>query len=130
MAAVGATGANTSQPYTFYVSSDLNFATAVTLPAATQNVAYSQTLATSGGTGQLSFISGPLPAGLTLSRAGTISGTPTTAGAYTFLVNVTDSSQTTAARTSRRRSPLPRCPTKSRATHPSRSPPPRAAGCP
>ena len=32
--------------------------------------------------------SGPLPDGLTLSEDGTISGTPTKAGEFTFLVNV------------------------------------------
>lgn len=34
--------------------------------------------------------SGELPAGLTLSRSGTLSGTPTTAGTYTFTVTASN----------------------------------------
>ena len=52
------------------------------LPAGIVGTAYSQTLAAGGGAGgnTWSITSGPLPDGLTLSPAGTISGTPTTAG--------------------------------------------------
>jgi DNA-binding beta-propeller fold protein YncE len=49
----------------------------------------------SGGTGPYSFSlaadSSPLPPGLTLSSDGTISGTPTAAGTYTFTIVATDS---------------------------------------
>jgi hypothetical protein len=67
-----------------------------TLPNATVGVAYSQSLNATGGTKPYSFsvTSGSLPAGLTLSADGTVSGTPTTAGASTFTVTVTDSSST------------------------------------
>ncbi|MBV9662095.1 MAG: Ig-like domain repeat protein, partial [Acidimicrobiales bacterium] len=62
------------------------------LPAATQGVYYTTTLAASGGVAPYSFGSnGPLPAGLTLSPSGVLSGTPTTPGPYTLAVNVTDS---------------------------------------
>jgi Putative Ig domain len=58
-------------------------------------VMYSQTLAAGGGTTPYSWAlapgSGALPAGLTLSSAGVISGTPTAAGSSTFTVQVTDS---------------------------------------
>jgi hypothetical protein len=57
--------------------------------------AYSATLQASGGVGTLtwSLVSGSsLPAGLTLSSSGAISGTPTTAGTTSFTVKVTDQS--------------------------------------
>ncbi len=65
-----------------------------TLPDATQAVAYSQTVSVSGGTGPYSFsiASGELPAGLTLSSTGVISGTATASGVFTFKVKVIDAS--------------------------------------
>ncbi|MGH9476179.1 MAG: beta strand repeat-containing protein [Terriglobales bacterium] len=68
------------------------------LSAGTAGTVYSATLAASGGSGTLawSLPSGStLPAGLALSAAGAISGTPTTAGNYTFTVTVTDASAAT-----------------------------------
>ncbi|MBI1761578.1 MAG: putative Ig domain-containing protein [Acidobacteria bacterium] len=65
----------------------------VTLPNPVAGVAYNQTLTGSGGVGPYSFAlasGSSLPAGLTLSAAGVISGTPTTTGSVTFTVNVTD----------------------------------------
>ncbi len=62
------------------------------LPAGTVGDAYSATLTASSGTPPYtwSIASGALPAGLALSSAGAITGTPTTAGAYQFSVQVTD----------------------------------------
>jgi hypothetical protein len=54
---------------------------------------YSATLARSGGTSPFTFsiTSGSLPPGLTLNTSnGTISGTPTTAGTYTYTAKVVD----------------------------------------
>jgi hypothetical protein len=67
--------------------------TTQSLPAAAINVPYSQTLAAVGGTQPYTWTlsSGSLPAGLTLSSAGVISGTPTAAGSSTFTVQVADS---------------------------------------
>ena len=65
------------------------------LASATANVSYSQTLIATGGTPgyRWSISSGSLPPGLSLSPVkGTISGNPTTAGAYSFVVSVKDSS--------------------------------------
>ncbi len=64
------------------------------LPAGTQNLAYSQSVSASGGTAPYSFAvtSGALPAGLTLSSGGALSGTPTAAGSFSFTVTATDSS--------------------------------------
>jgi hypothetical protein len=60
----------------------------------TVGAAYSQTLAATGGTTPYSWSvsTGPLPTGLSLSAAGVITGTPTTAGTFDFTVKVTDSS--------------------------------------
>jgi hypothetical protein len=63
------------------------------LPSATASKAYTQTLAASGGTSQLSWVlaaGSTLPIGLTLSTAGTISGTPTLVSSSSFTVQVTD----------------------------------------
>ncbi|WP_395731929.1 putative Ig domain-containing protein [Prosthecobacter sp.] len=63
-----------------------------TLPAAIQGAPYSQTLASTGGASAYAYTiaSGSLPAGLTLSSAGIISGTPTTTGTVSFTVRTTD----------------------------------------
>ena len=55
--------------------------------------AYSQSLTATGGTTPYAWAvaSGTLPAGLNLSAAGVISGTPTAAGSSSFSVSVTDS---------------------------------------
>jgi hypothetical protein len=64
-----------------------------TLPAATAETAYGQTLTASGGTAPYTYAvtGGALPAGLTLSSAGVISGTPTAAGSFNVTVTATDS---------------------------------------
>ncbi|MEK6321795.1 MAG: Ig domain-containing protein [Acidobacteriota bacterium] len=75
-------------------SSPLLVLTTTSLPNGTVNVSYSATLAASGGVTPYiwSIAGGSLPAGLTLnSSTGAISGTPTTAGSYTFVGQVTDS---------------------------------------
>ncbi len=71
------------------------------LPNGTVGVAYSQTLAASGGTPPYSswtVSSGALPAGLSLAAStGVISGTPTAAGTASFDVTVKDSAGSTSA---------------------------------
>jgi hypothetical protein len=66
--------------------------TTATLEGGTVDQSYSQTLRANGGIGALTWTvsSGSLPAGLTLTSAGTISGTPTNAGTSNFIVTVTD----------------------------------------
>src|SRR5207302_8307135 len=66
-----------------------------TLPAATVGIAYSQTIAAAGGTApyhSFTISGGALPGGLTLSSSGTLSGTPSAHGSFTFTVQATDSS--------------------------------------
>jgi large repetitive protein len=69
--------------------------TTPSLPNGVAGVAYSQTLAASGGTPPYTWAiaSGSLPAGLTLDpKSGTVSGTPSGApGTSTFTVQITDS---------------------------------------
>ena len=62
------------------------------LTAATVGVHYQQQFSASGGTGSYtwSLASGTLPAGLTFSPSGLLSGTPTAAGTANFTVQVTD----------------------------------------
>lgn len=68
--------------------------TTSSLPGGTVGSAYSQTLAVSGGAGPYvwSRSAGALPNGITLSSAGVISGTATTAVTASFTVMVSDSS--------------------------------------
>ena len=62
------------------------------LPAANVGQSYSQTLSATGGTSPYTWSGGQgLPAGLTLGGTGAITGTPTTAGSYSFSVVATDS---------------------------------------
>jgi hypothetical protein len=71
----------------------LAITTTSALPSGTVGAAYSQTLAATGGTGQYTWTVSPaLPAGLTLSAAGVLSGTPTQACAgCIFTIRVADS---------------------------------------
>jgi type VI secretion system secreted protein VgrG len=64
-----------------------------TLPNGTVGLAYSQQLGGTGGTAPYAFgvSSGTLPAGLTLTPAGLLAGTPTTAGTSTFTLRAIDS---------------------------------------
>ena len=78
--------------------------TTTSLPDGTQGAAYNQTVAATAGLTPYTFTivvpgTGTLPAGLTLSNAGVISGTPTGLGTSTFTVKVTDSSNPTQSAT-------------------------------
>ncbi|WP_171904860.1 putative Ig domain-containing protein [Hoeflea olei] len=59
--------------------------------------AYTQTITASGGTAPYSYAvtAGSLPAGLTLSTGGVLSGTPTTAASASFTVTATDANNDT-----------------------------------
>ncbi len=61
-------------------------------PAAVIGTAYTDTLTATGGTMPYTWSvnAGALPPGITLSAAGVLAGTPTTAGSYPFSVNVVD----------------------------------------
>jgi uncharacterized repeat protein (TIGR01451 family) len=68
-------------------------------PAGTVGTPYSFTYAATGDTGIAFGNATGLPPGLSLAQDGTLSGTPTTAGDYTFTVTATGSSGAAAQRT-------------------------------
>jgi hypothetical protein len=86
-----AVGAASTKAFSLTINAALSITTA-SLPSGTVGVAYSQTLAGTGGTTPYtwSISAGTLPAGLTLSAAGVLSGTPTAAGTSSFTIKVTD----------------------------------------
>ena len=73
--------------------------TPATLPNTTAFAAYNQTLTASGGTGPYAFAvtSGSLPAGLTLSSSGALTGSATAPGVFTFTVTATAAGGCTGA---------------------------------
>jgi outer membrane autotransporter protein len=92
---VRATDANTftgTRAYTLTVAAPTIAVAPTTLPSATAGTSYSQTVTASGGTSPYTFAitAGALPAGLTLSSAGVLSGTPTAGGSFNFTVTATD----------------------------------------
>jgi hypothetical protein len=73
--------------------------TTTSLPAATEGTTYSQSIKVTGGAGTLTYSlsAGTLPAGLTLSSSGNISGTPTGPNTTAnFTLKVTDASSAAA----------------------------------
>jgi hypothetical protein len=82
---------NSSQNYTVVINPPVTVTTA-TLPNGTAGTAYNQTITATGGAGTYTFsqTASGLPAWLTLSNAGVLSGTPTGAGNYTIAVTATD----------------------------------------
>jgi hypothetical protein len=64
----------------------------LSLPASTVGASYAQTLTATGGSPPFSWFlsSGSLPPGLAVDPAGAIRGTATTAGSYTFSIQVAD----------------------------------------
>src|SRR5579872_472231 len=81
-------------------TANLSIITSSLLPGATQGAAYSQALAATGGKPPYSWstTSGSLPDGLTLNGpSGTITGTPSSTGSFTFNVQVADSASATAS---------------------------------
>lgn len=65
----------------------------------TVGTAVSLQLSASGGTGSYTWTATGLPTGLTISSAGKITGTPTTAGTYTVTVTARDSNGVTGSAT-------------------------------
>ncbi len=90
-----------SKPFTVVIASGVIISTAPALPTGSVGMAYSQPLAASGGTPPYSWAiaSGSLPAGLALSAAGVISGTPTATATATFAIQATDSTGVKGSKT-------------------------------
>jgi len=75
--------------------------TTATLPNGAVGTSYSQTVAATGGTGSYTWAitSGSLPGGLTLTASsGRISGTPNSAGTFSFTIRATDTAGRTATK--------------------------------
>src|SRR5581483_3657974 len=88
----------TSRSFSVNIVGSLTITTPVVLPAGVANQNYNLQLTAAGGSPLYQWTvpasaAGPnvLPAGLTLSTTGVLSGTPTTAGNYGFELTVTDS---------------------------------------
>ncbi len=66
--------------------------TTTSLPNGSNGVAYNQTIITTGGVAPITYSvgSGSIPAGLKLNSVGTIIGTPSSSGTFTFTINATD----------------------------------------
>lgn len=81
-----------SRAYSLTVDAAAIVVTPTTVPAATRGFAYSQAFSATGGVGSYTWAvsAGALPAGLTLSTAGALSGTPTATGSFNFTVRATD----------------------------------------
>lgn len=74
-------------------SGTLTIDTVSSLPIGVPGVVYTFSLSASGGTGSSLWSATELPAGLSISPAGIIYGTPTTAGTYTINVTASSGSQ-------------------------------------
>ncbi|WP_199228409.1 putative Ig domain-containing protein [Caulobacter sp. D4A] len=88
-----------SRAYTWIVGAPTITVAPTSLSNGQIGAAYSATITASGGTAPYSYAvtSGALPAGVTLSTVGALSGTPTAGGTFTFDVTATDSSTGTGA---------------------------------
>jgi gliding motility-associated-like protein len=99
---VTATGSSTgtgsphsgSRAYALTIAAPTIVLNPVTLPGGSIGAAYLQTVTATGGTGPRSFAitAGALPADLSLSSAGALTGTPSGGGTYNFTVTATDAS--------------------------------------
>jgi hypothetical protein len=86
-----------TQALTLNIAAGLSITT-TTLPPGLAKTAYTQTLAATGGTSPYtwSIASGSLPPGVTLNTDGAVTGTPTSAGIFAFVVKATDTSSPAA----------------------------------
>ncbi|MBI4811174.1 MAG: putative Ig domain-containing protein, partial [Ignavibacteriales bacterium] len=94
-------GCSGSQSYSLTMNCPTITLSPSTLPNGTVGASYSQNIVASGGTSPYSFTitSGSLPAGLSLSSSGLLSGIPTTVGSSTFTVGATDAYGCTGSQT-------------------------------
>ncbi len=92
--------ASTTKPFSVTIDAALTITTTSPLPAGEVGIGYSDTLTATGGSGSYTWAigAGSLPVGLTLAAGtGTINGTPTTAAASNFTIQVTDTNSVTAS---------------------------------
>ncbi|WP_131539330.1 beta strand repeat-containing protein, partial [Pedobacter nototheniae] len=91
-ASAGAGPYTGSRVFTLNVAAPVISVTPVLLPSASIAGAYTQSLSATGGTAPYTYAitAGSLPAGITLSTAGVLSGTPTGGGIFNFTVAASD----------------------------------------
>jgi hypothetical protein len=103
-------GTTVTKTYTLTVSPPIQIATVALLPWTVNTASYSQQLVSSGGAAPFKWswagepdpitqLPTALPAGLDLSEAGVVSGTPSKAGAYQIRVTVADNNGATVQKT-------------------------------
>lgn len=94
-------GCSVTQSFTVVISCPVITVNPATLPNGTVGTAYPATTITqTGGTNPTTYTAGTgLPPGLTLATNGTLSGTPTTPGTYTFTITATSQFGCTGTRT-------------------------------
>lgn len=94
VAVTDSAGSSASRAFTLRIFEPLRILTSA-LPEGTEGLAYSASIEAAGGAPPYAFslASGALPAGLALSPAGVLSGTPAEAGDFLLLVRVTDSAK-------------------------------------
>ena len=87
-----------TQEFVLLVAAPFAVTTTSSIQTAILGKSYSQTLALSGGKGPYSWsvVGGALPAGLSLSGSGVLSGSPTAAGTANFVVQCKDAANETA----------------------------------
>jgi Bacterial Ig-like domain (group 3)/MBG domain (YGX type)/Putative Ig domain/NHL repeat len=102
--ATDSTSTSSSQAFSLVVNAPTITLSPTTLASATDGAAYSQAISASGGTPPYTFAltARALPAGLSLSSTGVLSGTPTAAGTFSFTATATDSSTGTGPYTGSR----------------------------
>ncbi|MEK7831160.1 MAG: putative Ig domain-containing protein, partial [Acidobacteriota bacterium] len=91
-ATVNSTGCLTTKQYSITVDCQTITVNQASLPAATLNASYNQTVTQTGGIGAItwSVSAGSLPTGLTLSSGGQITGMPTVLGSSPVTLRATD----------------------------------------
>ncbi|WP_027678726.1 putative Ig domain-containing protein [Ralstonia sp. UNC404CL21Col] len=97
--ATDANGYAGARAYGVAISAPTISVSPATLPGGTIGTAYSQAITASGGTAPYTYAvtAGALPAGMTMTSSGTLSGTPTAGGTFNFTVTSTDHSTGTGA---------------------------------
>jgi hypothetical protein len=83
-------GATRTAAFTIPVNPPLSITTTSPLSAATAGAPFSNTLTAAGGSGVFTWSAAGLPAWLTLSAAGVLTGTPPATGSAAFTVTVSD----------------------------------------
>ena len=91
---------STAQNYTINVSAPTIVLDPATLPDPVAGAAYAQSVSANGGMAPYSFAvtAGALPAGISLSTAGALSGSATQVGTFSFTVTATDANGQTGSR--------------------------------